>query len=85
VIRFRDITKESFSSVTAFCFANLADRTNRDDLKLLLDPSVRTWSFFYLIVDHRTPPDERQGNLSCIFTTSLSPERYAVFVLAASI
>jgi hypothetical protein len=39
VIRFRDITKESFSSVTAFCFAKLAwTETNRDDLKLLLDP-----------------------------------------------
>jgi hypothetical protein len=39
VIRFRDITKESFSSVTAFCFAKLAwTTTNRDDLKLLFDP-----------------------------------------------
>jgi hypothetical protein len=39
VIRFLDIRKESFSSVTAFCFAKLAwTDTNRDDLKLLLDP-----------------------------------------------
>jgi hypothetical protein len=29
---------------------------------------------FYLIVDHRAAPDERQGNLSCIFTTPVSPE-----------
>jgi hypothetical protein len=86
VIRFLDIRKESFSSVTAFCFAKLAwTDTNRDDLKLLLDPRVRTWSFSYLIVDHRAPPDARQGNLSCIFTTSFSPEHYAVFVLIASI
>jgi hypothetical protein len=86
VIRFRDITKESFSSVIAFCFAKLAwTETNRDDLKLLLDPQREDVVLFYLIVDHRAPPDERQGNLSCIFTTSLSPEQYAVVVLVTSI
>jgi hypothetical protein len=85
VICFRDITKESFSSVSAFCFAKLAwTETNRDDLKLFLDPRRNDVVVFYLI-DHRAPPDERQSNLSCIFTTSLSPEQYAVLVLVASI
>jgi len=47
VIRFRDITKESFSSVTAFCFAKLAwTETNRDDLKLLLDPQREDLALF---------------------------------------
>ena len=32
---------------------------------------MRTLSFLYLILDYRAPPDKRQGNLSCLFTTSL--------------
>jgi len=35
---FRDVTKESFSSVTVFYFAKFAwTETNRDDLQLLPD------------------------------------------------
>jgi len=57
---FRDVTKESFSSVTVFCFAKLAwTETNRDDLQLLLDHQREDVVLFYLIVDHRAPPDER--------------------------
>jgi len=41
--------------------------------------------YFLLPLDLRAPPDERHGNLSCIFTTSLSPEQHAVLVLAALI
>jgi hypothetical protein len=86
VLRSRHVTKELFSSVTPFLLCKgCLDRRSRDDLKLLLDPQREDMVLFYLIVDHRAPPDERQGNLSCIFTTSLSPEQYAVLFLAALI
>jgi hypothetical protein len=86
LIRFRHLTKELSSSVTPFLLCEgCLDRFSRDDLKLLFDPRREDVVVFYLIVDHRAPPDERQGNLSCIFTTSLSPEQYAVLVLAMSI
>jgi len=82
VICFCGITKESFSSVTAFSLQSLVGpEPNRDDLKLLLNPQRQGVVLFYLLVDHRAPPDERQGNLSCIFTTSFSPEQYAILVL----
>ena len=86
MIRLCDITKVLFSSVPPFllCKACL-DQTNSDDLKLLLDPQREDVVLFYLIVDHCARPDERQGNLSCGFTSFLSPEQYAVLVLVASI
>jgi hypothetical protein len=44
-----------------FCFAKLAwTETNCDDLELSSTPSMRTWSFLRLIVQHRAPPDDRQ-------------------------
>jgi hypothetical protein len=72
VIRFRHVTKELLSSVTPFLLCKgCLDRTSRNDLKLLLDAQREDVVLVYLIVDDRAPPDERQGNLSCIFTTSV--------------
>jgi hypothetical protein len=86
LIRFRHLTKELSSSVTPFLLCEgCLDRFSRDDLKLLFDPQREDVVVFYLIVDHRAPPDEHQGNLSCIFTTSLSPEQYAVVVLVVDL
>ena len=63
----------------------LSPKLNSDDLKLLLDRQREDVVLFYLIVNRRAPPDERQGNLSCIFTTSLSPEQYAVLARCGAV